>query len=71
MGKRKKSSNELDAILEQLKRSYGADADSELEDSLLDDEESEEDDETDWDTLGDDMFGDEEDIEDEDECQGD
>lgn len=45
MGKRKKSSNELDAILEQLKRSYGADIDAELEDSLLDDEKSNEDDE--------------------------
>lgn len=45
MGKRKKSSNELDAILEQLKRSYGADIDAELEDSLLDDDRSDEDDE--------------------------
>ncbi len=43
MARRKKSSNELDAILEQLKRSYGADSDAELEDSLLEDEESEED----------------------------
>lgn len=45
MGKRKKSSNELDAILEQLKRSYGSELDSELEDSLLEDEHSEEDEE--------------------------
>ena len=41
MGRQKK--NELDAILEQLKRSYATDIDSELEDSLLEDEKSEED----------------------------
>lgn len=45
MGRRKKSSNELDAILEQLKRSYGSEMDTELEDSLLADERSEEDEE--------------------------
>ena len=45
MGKRKKSSNELDAILEQLKRSYSTDPDTELEDSLLDSEPDEEDEE--------------------------
>ena len=45
MGRRKKSSNELDAILEQLKRSYGSEMDSELEDSLLADERSEDDEE--------------------------
>jgi hypothetical protein len=44
MGKRKKQ-NELDAILEQLKKSYGADVDADLEDSLLESEESERDDE--------------------------
>lgn len=41
MGKQKK--NELDAILEQLKKSYAADVDNELEDSLLEEEKSEED----------------------------
>ena len=44
MGKRKKQS-ELDAILEQLKISYGADVDSDLEDSLLESEDTEKDDE--------------------------
>lgn len=41
MGRQKK--NELDAILEQLKKSYATDVDEELEDSLLETEESEED----------------------------
>ena len=41
MGRQKK--NELDAILEQLKRSYATDIDAELEDSLLEKEKSEED----------------------------
>lgn len=41
MGRQKK--NELDAILEQLKKSYATDIDDELEDSLLEDEEMEED----------------------------
>ena len=41
MGRQKK--NELDAILEQLKRSYAADPDAELEDSLLEEEKSDED----------------------------
>ncbi len=43
MGKRKKQNNELDAILEQLKRSYVSDINTDLEDSLLEEEESEED----------------------------
>ncbi len=41
MGRQKK--NELDAILEQLKRSYATDVDNELEDSLLEAEQTEED----------------------------
>lgn len=41
MGRQKK--NELDAILEQLKKSYATDIDNELEDSLLEEEKSEED----------------------------
>lgn len=41
MGRQKK--NELDAILEQLKRSYATDVDNELEDSLMDAKESDED----------------------------
>lgn len=41
MGRQKK--NELDAILEQLKRSYATEVDTELEDSLLEEEKSDED----------------------------
>ncbi len=41
MGRQKKS--ELDAILEQLKKSYATDIEDDLEDSLLESEESEED----------------------------
>ena len=41
MGRQKK--NELDAILEQLKQSYGTAQEDDLEDSLLETEESEED----------------------------
>jgi hypothetical protein len=44
MGKRKKQ-NELDAILEQLKKSYGADVDAQLEDSLLESDDADKDDE--------------------------
>ncbi|MBE6584194.1 MAG: hypothetical protein E7649_04310 [Ruminococcaceae bacterium] len=43
MAKRKKQDRELDAILEQLKRSYSSEVDTELEDSLLEDEESDDD----------------------------
>ena len=39
----KKSRNELDLILEQLKRSYAADSDNSLEDDLLESPKSEED----------------------------
>lgn len=41
----KKGKNELDVILEQLKRSFGSDSDNLLEDEFVDSEESEEDEE--------------------------
>ena len=36
MARQKKGKNELDAILEQLKKSYGSDSSDALEDDLLD-----------------------------------